>query len=334
MELVHPWVLALLALPLLLAAWAWTRRRSWRPTLRVPGLAGLEGVPRTLRLRSRPLAQLARVLALALVVVALARPRAGEVFETVSTEGVDIVLALDTSGSMLAEDMAGEHGGRVNRLQAAKEVAARFVRGRTADRIGLISFDEITVPRSPPTLDYGVLLDFLSEVEIADSAGRTAIGDALASAINRLRDSTAARRIIILVTDGRSNAGRFTPEDAAEMARLLGIRIYAIGIGTEGEAPYPVKGPFGVRAHQRIKTDIDEETLRAVAQATDGYYFRATRRAELESIFEHVDELERTEMEVEQHVRHQEHFPFLTRAGAVLLALALVGSATWWRTVP
>ncbi len=328
-----PWALLLLAVPLLASIWTAWRGRSLRPVLRMPSLAGLASAPRGWRVRLRPLVTVGRILALALVVVAIARPRLGQSYETVTAEGIDIVLALDTSGSMLAEDMAGA-GGRINRLQAAKEVAADFVRKREADRIGLLSFDESAVPRCPPTLDYGVLLDLLGQVEIDGEGGKTAIGTALASALNRLRESEAMSRIVILVTDGRNNAGRVEPIDAAEMARTLGVRVYTIGIGTRGEAPYPVRGPFGMRSYQRIRSDIDEETLKDIADKTGGEYFRATHRGELDRIFELVDELERTEIEVNEHVRHRELFPELVRAAAGLLALALLGGATLWRTVP
>jgi len=332
-DFAHPWALLLLLLPALSAVWVAWRGRRLRPVLRMPSLAGLGAVPRGWRVRLRPVVTVGRILVLALVATAIARPRLGQSYETVTAEGIDIVLALDTSGSMLAEDMAGA-GGRINRLQAAKEVAADFVRKREADRIGLLSFDEVAVPRCPPTLDYGVLLDLLAQVEIDGEGGKTAIGTALASAINRLRESEAESRIVILVTDGRSNAGRVEPTDAAEMARLLGVRVYTIGIGTRGEAPYPVRGPFGMRSYQRIRSDIDEETLKTIADKTGGEYFRATHRGELDRIFELVDELERTEIEVNEHVRHRELFPELVRAAAALLALALIGGATIWRTLP
>ena len=332
-ELAWPTALALLALPVLAGLWSVWRGRSLRPVLRLPSLAGLGAAPKSLRLRLRPLLTVGRLLVLALIVVAIARPRLGESFETVTTEGIDIVLALDTSGSMLAEDKT-PGGTRVPRLQAAKEVAAEFVKGRAADRIGLISFDELAVPRCPPTLDYGVLLDLLDQVQIDDEGGKTAIGTALASAVNRLRESEAESRIVILVTDGRNNAGRVEPSDAAEMARLLGVRVYTIGIGSKDDAYYPVRGPFGQLSYQRIRSDIDEETLQEIAKTTGGAYFRATHRGELENIFHLVNQLERTEIEVEEHVRHHELFPELVRAAGVLLALVLLSGATWWRTSP
>jgi len=275
-----------------------------------------------------------RLLVLALIAVALARPQAGETLDTVKTEGVDIVIALDVSGSMLAEDMTTADGKRESRIDAAKEVAADFIRGRTADRIGLLTFEEATVPRCPPTLDYGVLLDFLSEVRVDDEGGRTALGMALASAVGRLRESKAASRVVILVTDGRNNAGRIEPADAAEMARLLGVRVHAIGIGSRGPAPYPVRTAFGRITYRNVQSDIDEDTLREVADATGGEYFRATDRAELQRIFQRIDSMEKTEIEVEHHVLHHEHFPPFVRAAAALFALTALAGATLWRTAP
>ena len=333
-ELAHPWALATLVVPILLAAWlAWRRRRA-RPALRIPALSIL-GVDRpSLRARTRPLATALRLLALALIAVALARPRGGEVLETTSTEGIDIMLVLDISGSMLAEDMTSSSGERANRIDAAKEVLADFIKRRSSDRIGLIAFDDVAVPRCPPTVDYGVLLDLLAHVRVDDEGGRTAIGSALASAINRLKESKAKSRIAILVTDGRSNSGRIAPPDAAEMARLMGVKVYTIGVGTEGLADYPVRSPFGFGGYQKVPSDIDEETLRMIAETTGGNYFRATDRADLEEIFDHVDRLERTEIDVQRHVRYAELFPHFARAAAVVVLLALVGAGTLWRTFP
>jgi Ca-activated chloride channel family protein len=333
-ELAHPFALVLLVVPLALGALAFWRRRRGQPTLRLSTLAPLLAAPRGLRVRTRWLGAAGRLVVLALVVVALARPRVGEELERVTTEGVDIVLALDTSGSMLAEDMASATGGRQSRLDAAKEVASTFVQGRSADRIGLLTFDEATVPRSPPTLDYGVLLDFLGQVHVQDEGGRTAVGMALVSAVGRLRESQAKTKVVILVTDGRNNAGRIEPLDAAEMARLLGVRVYAIGIGSRGPAPYPVRSAFGRVSYRNVQSDIDEETLQAIADATGGEYFRATARGELEGIFRRIDDLEKTEMEVERHVLHHEHFPPFVRVAAALFAALMTAGATLWRTFP
>ncbi|MEM7246129.1 MAG: VWA domain-containing protein [Acidobacteriota bacterium] len=332
--LARPWALLALVLPLLILAWWWWRRGRLRPALRFPAAAAFADLPPSWRVRTRWLPGVLGLLGLVALTIAWAGPRGGETIETIRSEGIDIMVALDTSGSMLAEDMVSNAGKRINRLRAAKEVTADFVGGRMADRIGLVSFDEIAVPRCPPTLDYGVLYDLLAEVEIDGEGGHTAIGMAIASAVNRLRRSDAESRVIILVTDGRNNAGRIEPADAAEMARLLDIKIYAIGIGSEGEAPYPIRGRFGVTGYQPVRSDIDEETLKVVAKQTGGAYFRASHRGQLDSIFAHIDELERSEIEVEKHVRHHELFPAFLRAGAVLLLLSVLGSLTTWRTWP
>lgn len=333
-DLAHPAALALLAVPALLAGWwAWRRHRQ-RPALRLPTVDPLVAAPRGVRARTRWLVVALRLAVLALAAVALARPRVGETLESVTAEGVDIVVALDASGSMLAEDMVSRDGRRQNRLEAAKEVAADFVRGRTADRIGLLTFDEATVPRCPPTLDYGVLLDFLEQVAIDDEGGRTALGMALASAVGRLRESEAQSRVVILVTDGRNNAGRIEPADAAEMARLLGVKVHCIGIGSRGPAPFPVRSAFGRVTYRHVRSDIDEETLEKVAGLTGGEYFRATDRSELQRIFERIDEMETTEIDVERHVLHHERFPSYVRAAASLLALTSLLGAAVWRTFP
>lgn len=332
-ELVHPQALALLAIPVLLAAWTWWRRRTGRPALRLPSLALLASAPRGLKARTRAVPVLLRLLALAAVAVALARPRGGESRETVTTEGIDIVISLDTSGSMLTEDMA-VRGARANRLDAAKDVITEFIRRRPADRIGLVTFDEASVPRCPPTSDHGVLVDLVSEVRLDDEGGRTAIGSGLSSAVNRLKDSQAKSRVVILVTDGRNNAGRIGPRDAAELARLLGIKVYTIGVGSRGLADYPVRTSFGVTRYEKVASDIDEVTLAAVAEATNGLYFRASNRGELDRIFEQLDGLEKTKVEVERHVRYHELFPPFVQAAAVLAALGLLGGATLWRSFP
>ena len=333
-ELARPWALLGLLLPAALVGWWWLKRGRLRPALRFPGAAGFDGLPTTWRLRTRLLPRIVGLLGLALLVFAWAGPRGGETTETVRSEGIDVMLVIDTSGSMLAEDMVADNGKRVNRLEAAKEVTANFIRGRMADRLGLVSFDEVAVPRCPPTLDHGVLLDLLARVQIAGQGGHTAIGMAIASAVNRLRRSEAESRVIILVTDGRNNAGRIEPHDAAEMARLLDIKIYCIGIGSEGEALFPVRDAFGGKGYRRVRSDIDEDTLKQVSAHTGGTYFRASHRGQLDSIFQYIDELERTEMEIEQHVRYEELFPHLLRAGSILLLLAAAGSLTTWRTWP
>lgn len=333
LDVVHPWALALMLLPaagLLVRA---RRRGRGRPVVRWPSLSGFVESPRGWRVRTTWVPSLVRWFGIVLVVAALARPRAGEVIQSVTTEGMDIVLVLDTSGSMLTEDM--ERGGvRANRMDAAKSVAADFVGRRPGDRVGLVTFDEISIPRCPPTLDHEVLLSLLDDVRVTGEDARTALGTALASAINRLRDSPAESRVIILVTDGRSTAGRTEPLDAAEMARLLGVRIHAIGVGSEGEAPYPVEGRFGLRGYRMVRSDIDVATLERISATTGGRHYRAERGQQLERVFADLDALEPSVMEVDHRVEHRELFPWLARAASLALVLAVAGVATAWRTAP
>lgn len=329
-ELMHPWALALAALPILVAAAAWWRRG--RPALRVPTLAF--AAAGGLRASTVRVPLLLRALALVLLAAALARPRGGEVQERVTTEGVDIVVALDLSVSMLAEDMGRAEGERRNRLEAAKEVVVSFIGRRTNDRIGYVTFDEASVPRCPPTLDHEVLMDFVRRSDVDPQSQGTALGSGLASAVNRLKESKAKSRVVILVTDGRNNSGFMSPDDAAEIARLMGVRVYAVGVGTRGEAPIPVRGAFGRTEYRMIRADVDEETLQHVTDTTGGRFYRATRAGELEQIFDDIDKLEKSEMAVDRHVRWRELYPPLARAAAVLCALALVSGATLWRTFP
>lgn len=332
-ELAHPWMLLLVAVPLLLAVWRW--RATLRPSLRVPTLGAFEGLPRTLRLRTRWLPVAARVAALVLIAGALARPRGGELIETVTTDGIDIVMALDTSGSMLAEDMTSADGSAMNRLDAAKAVIARFVQRRTSDRIGLLSFDDASVPRCPPTLDYDILLGFLDQVEIDVESRGTAIGSGLASGVSRLKESKAASRVIVLVTDGRNNAGRIEPGDAAQVARLMGVRVYTVGVGTRGLARYPTgRGLFGRIEYQMVQADVDDDALRRIADATGGRYYRATDRDELDEIFADIDRLEKSEIDVKRHVRYREHFAPLVRAAACAIVAAALAGGAFWRSFP
>jgi Ca-activated chloride channel family protein len=330
-ELAHPFLLLLALVPVALVAVAWWRRG--RPALRLPDVSAWAHVSgwraRTLRL---PL--VLKGAALVLLAIALARPRGGEVQESVSTEGIDIVVALDLSVSMLSEDMGALPGQRKNRLDAAKEVIQSFIDRRRADRIGYVTFDEASVPRCPPTMDHDVLSDFVRRSEVDPESSGTALGSGLASAVNRLKDSKAKSRVVILVTDGRNNSGFISPDDAAEIARLMGVKVYAIGVGTRGEAPLPVRGPFGRVEYRMVRADVDETGLQRIADATSGRYYRATHGGELEQIFEDIDKLEKTEIEVERHVRWREAYPSFARAAALVLASALLLGATVWRTSP
>jgi Ca-activated chloride channel family protein len=270
-----------------------------------------------------------RGAALLLLVVALARPQSGTSLTTVATEGVDIVVALDASGSMRAEDFAP-----LNRLEVAKRTVAEFVARRPDDRIGLVVFAGLATTRCPLTVDHPMLLQFLDEVEFAarDEDG-TAIGLGLATAVARLRGSPARGRVVVLLTDGRNNRGQIGPETAAEMAHALGIRVHTIGVGTEGEARVPVDTPFG-RRYDVQRLDLDEDLLRAVAERCGGRYFRAQDALGLKEVFAAIDALETTRRESRQRVLYTERFAVALFPAAILLGLERLLAATRLRRIP
>jgi Ca-activated chloride channel family protein len=269
-----------------------------------------------------------RFLVLAAIVVALARPQTGLTSESIQTEGIDIVMAMDVSSSMLAEDL------EPNRLEAAKQVAAEFARGRRNDRIGLVAFAGQAYTQAPLTLDYGVITGLLSELEVGMIEDGTAVGMGLATAVKRLQASDAESKVVVLLTDGRNNRGEIGPATAAQMAQALGVRVYTIGAGTRGTARVPVDDPFQGRRYVNMRVDLDEPTLQEVAELTGGRYFRATDRESLEAVYAEIDELETTEIQVENFTRYEERFPPLLGAGLLLLVLEVGLGQTALRKLP
>jgi Ca-activated chloride channel family protein len=296
-------------------------------TIHYSSLKPFLSAPRTFRERLRHFPLALRLLLLASLIIALARPQSVSSKENVSTEGIDIVLILDLSGSMLAEDFTP------NRLVAAKQVAEDFIEGRTNDRIGLVVFSAESFTQCPLTTDYPVLVKLLKEVKNGMIADGTAIGLALANGVNRLKESKAKSKVVILLTDGVNNRGEIDPTTAAKIAATFGIRVYTVGVGAEGMAPYPVQTPFGVR-RQMMKVDLDEATLQSVATMTGGQYFRATDNQKLQSIYQEIDQLERTKIEVTAYKKYTELFPAWLMAGFILLAVELVLSNAVLRKVP
>ena len=323
----NPAFLWLLALIPAAGIYWWWRKKDMVTTIRYSSLRSFARAPKTLRERFRHLPLALRLLLLASLVIALARPQSTSSKENVSTEGIDIVLVVDISGSMLAEDFTP------NRLVAAKQVAADFIAGRTNDRIGLVVFSAESFTQCPLTTDYPVLVKLLKEVKNGMIADGTAIGLALANGVNRLKESKARSKVIILLTDGVNNRGEIDPTTAAKIASTYGIRVYTVGVGAQGMAPYPVQTPFGIR-RQMMKVDLDEPTLQAVATMTGGQYFRATDNQKLESIYKEIDQLERTKIEVTAYKKYTELFPSWLMLGFVLLAVELVLSHAVLRKVP
>jgi len=270
-----------------------------------------------------------RALAVLALFVALARPRAGTEYQEVRSEGVDIILALDVSSSMQAEDFKPH-----NRLYVAKEEIKKFIENRVNDRIGLVVFARYSFTQCPLTTDYRVLLRFVDEVNFGMVEDGTAIGMALANSVNRLRESEAKSKVIILLTDGENNAGEIDPVTAANLAHTMGVKIYTIGAGGTGNAMYPYQDPIFGKRYVYQPTKIDETTLKEIAERTQGKYFRARSGKELEEIYGIIDEMEKTEIEVAEHVRYTELFYYLLHLGFGLMALELLLGQSVLRKLP
>ncbi len=328
LRLESPWMLLLgLLLPLLVYWYAYHREKR-TAALRYSNLGFLRGAGSSWKNRLRHLPFALRILALCGLILALARPQTGTTEEEISAEGIDIVLALDLSTSMLAEDL------KPNRLEAAKQVAEDFIDGRRNDRIGLVVFARQGFTQCPLTLDYGILKSLLEELKTGLIDDGTAIGMGLVTAINRLRESHAASRVVVLLTDGRNNQGEIDPLTAAEMAHTLGIRVYTIGAGSTGLAPYPVQDPVFGRRYAQVEVDIDEDTLRKTAETTGARYFRATDNQSLRTIYGEIDRLEKTEVTVSQFTRYTELFPYPMALACVLLLGELVLANTRFTKIP
>jgi Ca-activated chloride channel family protein len=274
-----------------------------------------------------------RWLALVLLIVALARPRVGEGHTTVKASGIDIVVALDLSMSMAAEDFE-IRGERVNRVAAAKDVLRRFVKRRPNDRIGLVAFAKRAYVAAPLTLDHDFLLSRLEQLRLGLVEDGTAIGSAITAALNRLRDLPSKSRIVILMTDGQNNSGKVPPMTAAEAAEALEVKIYAIGVGTRGVAPYPQTDAFGQIRYVPMKVDIDEQLLTKIAENTGGKYFRAVDADSLKSIYDDIDQLETTTAEMHTYQHYDEVFGWFAVPALILILLEVVLGNTVWRKLP
>lgn len=309
------WLFA--ALPVLVAYYVW-RQLKGGASLQVSSVSGVAGAPKTVRYWLRHVPFALRIIALALLIVALARPQGVEENARTNTEGIDIVLAIDVSGSMLARDF------KPDRITAAKEVAGDFIADRTGDRLGLVVFAGEAFTQSPLTTDQGTLQTLLGRIRSGLIEDGTAIGNGLATAINRLRESEAKSKVIILLTDGVNNRGEIAPLTAAEIAKAQGIRVYTVGVGTQGMAPYPAVDMFGNRTFVQQRVEIDEKTLREIAAQTGGNYFRATDKAKLKAIYDEINRLEKSKIEVFEHITYHEHYLDWLLAALALLAIEFV----------
>jgi Ca-activated chloride channel family protein len=272
-------------------------------------------------------------LALAFLIFALARPQLGSTITRTLASGVDIMLVIDVSRSMLAEDFTiGSQ--RANRLEAVKQVTEKFIQERPNDRIGIVAFAGRPYLVSPLTLDHDWLITNLERIRIGLVEDGTAIGSALSSALNRLKDKEAKSKIVVLLTDGDNNMGRVTPLTAAEAAQALGIKVYTIGSGSRGNAPFPFTDPFGRTVYRQIPVEFDEEILQQIAGMTGGSYFRATDTQSLQRIFAEIDDLEKSEVEIQKVAQYRDIFPWFVLVGALLLTAETLLGQTLWRRLP
>jgi len=317
--------LLLVILPMVI--WYIFRQKRNTASIRISSTAPVLKAPGTLRQYLRHLVFLFRILAFALFVVVLARPQSSSHWENVTTEGIDITIALDISTSMLARDFSPD------RLEAAKKVAMEFISGREYDRIGLVVFAGEAFTQCPLTTDRAVLLNLFKDIQTGMIEDGTAIGNGLATAVARLKDSDAISRVVILLTDGENNSGEIAPLTAAEIASTFGIRVYTIGVGTIGTAPYPVQTPYGTQLRD-IEVKIDENMLREIASITNGKYFRATSNTKLEEIYREIDALERSKIEVREFSRRSEEFLPFALAGILMLLISMLLGTTVFKSIP
>lgn len=316
----------LLLLPLMIVSYFWRYKKS-SGELNISTLSYFSGIRKSVKEYLRHGLFIFRLLALAALIIALARPQSSTSWQNVTTEGIDIILSMDVSGSMLAEDL------KPNRLEASKTVAMDFISGRPNDRMGLVLFSGESFTQCPITTDHAVLKNLFKDVKNGMIADGTAIGMGLANAVNRLKDSEAKSKVVILLTDGENNRGEIPPLTASEIAKAFGVRVYTIGVGTRGEAPFPFRSPFGGIVYQNVEVKIDEPLLTQIADMTGGKYFRATDNKKLKAIYEEIDKLEKSKIEVQEFRKKNEAFlPWALVAG-LLLFLEFMVRNTYLRSI-
>jgi len=300
-----------------------------KASIRYSDLGLLKNLKPTRRLKQRHLPLFLRCAVIVLLAIGLARPQSGTKSKEITSEGIDIMLVLDISGSMRAEDFKP-----YNRLHVAKEVIKNFVRGRQTDRVGLVVFSKQAFTQCPLTLDYDVLLSFLEQVDFGMIEDGTAIGMAIATGVNRLKQTESKSKVMVLLTDGINNAGEINPLTAAEVAKTMRVKVYTIGAGKPGAALYPVKDPIFGKRYIQMENEIDEESLKRIAELTGGVYFRARDEKALLTIYQKISELEKTEIKIKEYVEHQDlFFHFLFLGFGLFLAEIVLGN-TAYRKIP
>jgi len=323
----NPELFYLLLVIIPMAAWYIFRQKRSTASIQVSSTASVFKAPKTIRHYLRHFIFVSQMIAIAFFVIVLARPQSSSNWENVTTEGIDIIIALDISSSMLARDFSPD------RLEAAKNVAMEFISGREHDRMGLVVFAGEAFTQCPLTTDRAVLLNLFKDIQSGLIEDGTAIGNGLATGVSRLKDSEAISRVVILLTDGENNRGEVAPMTAAEIAKTFGIRVYTVGVGSIGTAPYPVQTPFGIELRD-MEVKIDENLLTEIANITGGQYFRATSNKKLEEIYKEIDALEKSKIDVQQYNRKSEEFLPFAILGALFLIAGLFLRTTIFRNIP
>jgi Ca-activated chloride channel homolog len=327
-QFAHPNYLYLLFGIIPLVVWYIFRNKTLQADLKISSISTLKSIGKSLRVSLRHLPFVLRMLVLVFVVIILARPQSVNRQEKVTTEGIDIVLAMDISGSMLARDFTPD------RLEASKNIAIEFISSRPDDRLGLVVFSAESFTQCPLTTDHAVLINLFKDIKSGMVEDGTAIGLGLSNAVKRLKDSDAKSKVVILLTDGMNNTGSIDPLTAAEIAKTFGIRVYTIGVGIKGMAPYPFQDVFGRTILQKIPVEIDEPTLQQIADLTNGKYFRATNNEKLRQIYQEIDKLEKTKIDVKEYSRKQEQYRSFAGIAMVLLMLEILLRYIVFRSIP
>ncbi|MBN2273395.1 MAG: VWA domain-containing protein [Bacteroidales bacterium] len=328
MEFAHPHYLYLLTGIILLVIWYIFSYRHLQADLQISSASAIKPVSKTTRVKLRHLPFIFRMAAIAFIIIVLARPQSTDFHEKTTTEGIDIILAIDISGSMLARDFTPD------RLEAAKDVAVEFISGRPNDRIGLVVFSAESFTQCPLTNDHATLINLFKDIKSGIIEDGTAIGLGLSNAVTRLKNSEAISKVVILLTDGMNNTGSIDPITAAEIAKTFGIRVYTIGVGMKGMAPYPFQDVFGRTVIQKVPVEIDEPVLQEIADMTSGNYFRATNNEKLRQIYAKIDQLEKSKIDVKEYSRKQEEYRLYAGIALLLLFIEMLLRYTVFRGIP
>jgi Ca-activated chloride channel family protein len=302
------------------------RQQKTFASLQMPGLKPFENSGSTFRNYLRHILFALRAAGIALLIIIIARPQTTDKFQNTTTEGIDIIMALDISGSMLARDF------KPDRLEASKNVATEFISGRPYDRLGLVVFSGESFTQCPLTTDHAILVNLMRELQSGMIEDGTAIGNGLATAVNRIKDSEAKSKVIILLTDGVNNRGEIAPATAADIAKTYGIRVYTIGVGSQGMAPYPVQTPYGIQ-YQNMPVEIDEPILKEIASKTGGKYFRATDNDKLIQVYAEIDKMEKSKIDVRQFTRKEEKYLIPAIIAFALLAFEILARLTIYKNI-